>query len=34
MVNGHTNVRPAMPINLDAIVVRVPRPKAKAKAKS
>jgi hypothetical protein len=34
MVNGHTNVRPAMPINLDPIVVRAPRPKAKAKAKS
>ena len=34
MVNGHTNVRPAMPINLDPIVVRAPRPKAKAKAKA
>ena len=34
MVNGHTNVRPAMPINLDQIVVRAPRPKAKAKAKA
>ena len=34
MVSGHTNMRPAMPINLDAIVVRAPRARAKAKAKS
>ena len=34
MVNGHTNMRPAMPINSDAIVVRAPRARAKAKANS
>ena len=34
MVNGHTNVRPAMPIRLDVIIPRAPRPKAKAKAKA
>ena len=34
MVSGHTNMRPAMPINLDAVVVRAPRARAKAKAKA
>ena len=34
MESGHTNMRPAMPINLDAVVVRARRPRAKAKGKS
>ena len=34
MVNGYTNVRPAMPIRLDVILPRPPRAKAKAKPKA
>jgi len=34
MEHGHINVRLAIPINSDAIVVRSPRTRAKAKAKS
>ena len=34
MERDHTNMRPARPINLDAVVVRASRPRAKAKGKS
>ena len=34
MVNGYTNVKLAMPIRLDVILLRLPRAKAKAKPKA
>ena len=34
MGSGHTNMRPARPIHLDAVFVRARRPRAKAKGKS